>query len=346
MQGKNDFVARVNWIALLRASRVPFVTRGPNTARDTISVKCPFCGENDPSEHLGISLKGKGWGCLRNAAHRGKSPARLVQALLRCSPEEARRLVGGESAAAASGDELNASFAALSASLGRSKRAPRPLALPPEFKPLLNGSVMANPFLAYLKDRGYRDAQIRFLAQEYDLHYTTRGPFAYRLILPIRDRYGELLSWTARTIRPDAQPRYKTLTVNEDRPDMPVARLASNHTILGLPLLWKAENTKALVLVEGPFDALKVTAFGASLGVYATALFGLNVYPQQVAEIQALSARFEQVYLMLDDDAFFQRVRLLRSLAPIRAKVLRVPAGRDDPGALTPREVTEICLSI
>lgn len=338
---------RFDWPRFLRQHRIEYVTNGPNVSRGNIAIKCPFCGENDPSQHLGIRLTGAGWGCLRNAAHRGKSNARLVRQLLHCSAEEASRLVGGSEALAPTLDDFEDSAAALRKldDIAWEQQPQRKLQLLPEFKPLLNGSPFAKPFLAYLKERGYRDAQIQWLAKNYGLQYAVKGLYAYRIIIPIYDRYGDLLSWTARTIRPDEQPRYRTLRM-QGVDDAPVAKLAANNTILGLPLLWSAERAKALVLVEGPFDALKLTAFGYPFGVYATALFGLNVYPAQVAEIQELASRFDRVCLLIDEDAELQRLRLLGALSGVNCKVLKMPPGTDDPGALTGEQVTALALQI
>lgn len=340
-------MARFDWPRFLRQHRIEYVTSGPNTSRNSLSTRCPWCGENDPSQHLGISLKNLGWGCLRNAAHRGKSNARLVQQLLRCSPAEAKRLVGGSEALAPSLSDFEASALALRGLTENnvSTAVPGPLKLLPEFKPLLNGSPFSQPFLAYLKNRGYRDQQIGWLAKHYQLLYAIKGLYAQRIILPIYDRYGDLLSWTARTIKPDTQPRYRTLTVRGDD-GSPVAKLAANNTLLGLPLLYSAENPRVLVLVEGPFDALKLTAFGYPFGVYAAALFGLNVYQAQVAEIQELAQRFDKVCLLVDEDAEFQRLRLLSALAGVNCQALKMPKGSDDPGALTGEQATQFALEI
>jgi DNA primase len=220
-----------------------------------------------------------------------------------------------------------------------------PLAFPGEFKPLLNGSPFSGPFLDYLEERGYRKAQIKWLAENYKLQYATRGLYAGRIIIPIYDRYGELLSWTARAINSDIQPRYRTLRMYTES-GSPVAKVPANGTLLGLPVLWRAETPRALILVEGPFDALKVTAFGSALGVYATCVFGLNVYPSQLAEIQELSARFGRIYLLIDEDAAFQRLRLLEALRPARVQGLSMPVGSDDPGALSAGQITELALSV
>lgn len=338
---------KLDWQRFLRQRNVEFVTKGPNTARDHISIRCPWCGDADPSQHLGISLKGRGWGCFRNRAHRGKSAARLIQKLLGCSFEEAKRLSGVEASQTPTVDALAASYALLKGTRTLNSRSRR-LTLPPEFKPLLSGSRFAEPFRDYLTERGYRASQIRWLAENYDLRYCIKGAFAYRIIIPIRGRYGELLSWTARAIEPDAIPRYKTLRVTPDErdPTQPVAIIPSNETLLGLPVLWNASNPNTLVLVEGPFDALKLTAFGHSMGLYGASLFGLNVYPSQITEILALSERFQRVCLLLDEDAELHRLRLLSELSVVNPVVLKMPEGSDDPGAMSGSAVVNLAMRV
>lgn len=339
---------RFDWVAFLKKRSIPFVTKGPNTARSAVSIRCPWCGDADPSQHMGLSKVSGVWGCLRNSAHRGKDPARLVQKLLGCSPEEARRLVGGTATPAPAPDMLRDSVARLRR-LTHQENAPlTSLRLPKEFRPLPDGSRFEEPFLEYLEGRGFRRAQIAWLGASYGLQYAVRGRFAYRVIIPIMDRYGTLLSWTARTILPETQPRYKTLRVSpdEDAPTGPVALLSANHTVLGLPVLYEAQNPKVLVLVEGPLDALKLTAFGHTLGLYAAALFGLNVYPEQVGVLLSVAARFERVYLLVDKDAEFQRLRLLRALAGCRAQLLSMPFGCKDPGEFTAQQVVEFCFNL
>lgn len=341
---------RFDWKRFFSQNHIPYVEHGPNTGRGNANIKCPWCGANDPSEHMGVNLRWGYWGCLRNSAHRGKDPVRLVRALLRCSEEEARRVVGVKEAAAASVDELTGSLSKLRAVLGEivEETFNEKLTFPKEFKRLTLASPLAAPYVLYLKERGYRDAQIEWLSEHYELYYATKGLYRQRIVVPIKDRYGELLSWTARTIKPDVQPRYRTLRVfkNSEDGQGPFAKIASNHTVLGLPVLWAAHNPRVLVIVEGPFDALKVTAFGASLGVYATCLFGLNVYPAQIAELQELAGRFDRVYLLLDEDAVFQRLRIMEALRLVGVQALKMPPGTDDPGALSGGEVTRISLDL
>jgi len=333
-----------NWLSFLKQRNIPYVTSGPNfSKRNAANIKCPFCGDSDPSEHMGLGQNGGWWGCLRNSAHRGRDPTFLIQKLIHCSAVEAKAIVGGDAAPPTAGD-LAAVNAALKQTTGANPVVPN-LELPPDFKPLLNKSPFAEPFIDYLMERGYRSAQIEWLAKEYDLRYSVKGAWAYRLILPVVTRYGELLTWTARTILPDVVPRYKTLQMQPKKSGDPVAKLAANNTVLGLPVLWGAGNPKALVLVEGPFDALKLTAFGHSLGLYATCLFGLNIYPLQVAELQELSERYERRYLMIDEDAALQRLRLLQPLAALGFKALKL-TGAEDPGAMTAEQVVKLALDL
>jgi alpha-L-fucosidase len=100
------------------------------------------------------------------------------------------------------------------------------------------------------------------------------------------------------------------------------------------------------VVVEGPLDAFKISAFGHSLGVYGAAIFGLNVYPAQVADILELEQRFSSVYLLQDPDAELEWLRLSDALAPVRVTPLRLPPGKEDPGALSGEEVVSLALDI
>src|SRR6266436_4570111 len=83
----------MQWEKFLTDYNIEFVTHGPNTKRGEVSVKCPWCGDDDPSQHLGISLEREAWGCHRNAQHRGKAPAWLIKALIDCTSTQAQLLV-------------------------------------------------------------------------------------------------------------------------------------------------------------------------------------------------------------------------------------------------------------
>lgn len=331
------------WERFLRRHKVEYVTSGPNVAKGYVGVKCPFCGSADPSEHMSIDLRGRYWRCWRNSSHSGKSKAVLIRRLIRCTEEEAQRLAGEDVAPAPDNSELAGSLDKLrqSANLLAGSVEKAPLTFPREFHPLLNGRPMAGAFIAYLHDRGYRDGEVRWLAEMYGLHYATIGPFAWRLIIPIYDRGGKLLTWTGRAISANTQPRYKTLSVSNGP-----ALASTSNTLLGLPLLWGAQDSRVLVICEGPFDALRLATSGVALGVHATCLFGLRASSDQRAIFQGLEERFARFYLLLDASAESQRLRLARQLLPVKLRALRLPSGVDDPGDLSAVEATELCLDL
>ena len=341
---------RFDWIKFLERHKIPYVTDGPNFSRKMLcNVRCPFCGDADPSEHMGLSSKGW-WGCLRNAGHRGKSPHFLIQKLIGCSLEEARRIVGVAEEGAPTTDELAESFAALLRVTGekRASERPRELKLPSEFRRLDTQSPFAEPFWDYLYGRGFRSPQIQWLTENYNLQYALRGRYAYRIIVPVYDRYERLLTWTARSILDDAKLRYDTLRSSGDPDDGkgPIALAPDKEVVLGLPVLYSARNPKVLVLVEGPFDALKLTAYGRGFGVYGAALFGLNISDAQIAEVLELSGRFEKTVLLLDAGAELQRLRLSSVLSVVPHEIIEVPQGFSDPGELTPAAIAQLSLDL
>ena len=95
---------KIDWPTILRAHHIVHVDTGPSTSKDNIYVHCPFCGQADGGYHMGISTKGKGWGCWRNTAHRGKAPARLLAALLRIDIGMALRMLGQQGAGSLEAD--------------------------------------------------------------------------------------------------------------------------------------------------------------------------------------------------------------------------------------------------
>jgi len=315
-----------DWKRFLSRHSIDYVTQGPNVARGAINVKCPFCGPADPSEHLGISLSGKGWGCWRNATHRGKSRARLIQALLRCSHERAQELAGGTVVTPQDNSFADQLSSMLTGEQVAKVERPTKLELPTEFKPLTANAGLAKPFVEYLQNRGYAFEDVWWAASIYDLHYCTRGDFQYRIIIPLYNEDQRLVSWVGRTIVPDTNPRYKALHVDS-------AIAAPGDTLLGLHVLSRLKDTRALVVCEGAFDAIRVSLFGRALGIWGTCLFGLNVSDSQSFLLEELSDRFEHVYLLLDEDASLQSFRLSQRLGR-KCRPLRLPMGIGDPGEL------------
>ena len=270
-----------------------------------------------------ISLTGKGWNCWRNKEHKGKSRAKLIRAILGCSSERARELAGESArpivADTSLSDEVHA---AMTGTRVRRRMLGRPLDLPREFRPLLKQGLGQRHFLKYLHDRGYSDPEIEWLADKYKLMYATRGDYAYRIIIPVYDRYGDLRSWTSRTVSDRENLRYKSVSGK------------TRDWVLGLSLLWSVYNPKRLLICEGPFDAMRVSVLGYKRGVYGTCLFGLAMTNAQARLLRELAERFGSVSFLLDEDAALRTFGMLEQLGLSGCVRLQLPEEFKDPGEL------------
>lgn len=324
-----------DWKRFLTKHNIEFVTRGPNVARGRIAVKCPWCGKADPSQHLWISLKGANWGCWRNSSHSGHNKTRLIQAILRCSFAEAQALAGEETGSSPTDNQFKEQVSGL---LGfeKTKVTQEPLGFPSEFKSLVKYSNRFDrQFWIYLKQRGYIQEDAFWLAKKYKLHYAVRGHYAYRLIIPIFDHTGALMTWTGRHIDAAAEVRYKTLPQQ-------LARRVPGELLLGIEWLPQVKQGKLLVVCEGPFDAMRITALGHEQGIYGTCLFGLNISQSQVGYLQDLSSTFDSIGLLLDADAEMAVFRIKEKLSALKVHTLKLPAGVKDAGELTNSQASKV----
>lgn len=131
---------------------------------------------------------------------------------------------------------------------------------------------------------------------------------AGRVVIPIHNERGELLAYAGRSTS-DAEPKYK----------LP----AGFQKSLELYNLHRVGKSDYVVLVEGFFDAMKVTAAGFP----ATALLGCSLSARQE---ELLAKRFKRVALMLDgDDAGRRGIEecLTRLGSQVWTTVLTLPDG-------------------
>lgn len=342
----------MDWIKFLQANRIPYLTSGPRTTKGWVEIRCPFCGSADPSAHMGIKLKGRRWNCWRNPVHTGSDPAKLIQQLLGCSYSEARAFVSVEPTVGLQDHEITTQ---LWKHLGVEDERPRgALSLEDEgLKPLASAhGVLVEPVLNYLRGRGYVGSSLRWLIESYELHYALEGRYAHRVVFPIRDRYGKLLTWVGRSIRKRESLRYLAQPVSPREGFKQVALTPTKKTLLGLPLLWRVLDPRVLVICEGPFDAVRISSVGQSLGVYATCLFGLTLSVEQLTLLAALRQRFPVMVVLLDASTGFQPFRLANAGLDCVTRSLQDAVRRDDgsspgdPGEMEPIEVLSLCTSL
>lgn len=353
---------RFDWRKFCDKHHIPYVNSGPNVARNHLGIKCPWCAD-DPSEHLGLNLDvwNPVWGCLRNAAHRGRDPRRLVQRLLGCSYTQSLKLVQGEQAVVGDLDaelqriRLEYSPAASSPGAGvyvghpHTRQSPteainRPvLRVAAGIRPLLfNNGHYAPLFIEYLVGRGF-GLDVAEVVKTYDLHYSITGEFPWRLLFPIKDMEGNLRGWTGRDIRNNPTLRYKTTG------QLARELLFNEHQVW--QRLEAGESLRRLYIVEGPVDALKMDYYGRADGCAALGVMGTGVAAEQMARLPTFIKHrgvTETVFLFDNPAARMLAFPLSRSLAEITGKVvvaLNIPYEGKDPGKLTAGEVVAICRS-
>jgi len=303
----------IPWLDIFRLYHVDFAEGGRNVSKGHVAVHCPFCGTADESHHMSVSLRHGGWRCWRNAAHKGRDPARLLAALIRCSPAQAQQILGPDFVVLP--DDYLASI--------RGKLFPKVIEPPPvyemptEFRPLVR-EPRARRFIDYLRERGFVES-VDVLGL-YGLRYCTIGPWEDRIIFPVY-RKGKLAAWTGRSIRSDANLRYKT------------------EGPIGDHLLWQDQlqrQTKAntIVLCEGPFDALKVRYLGRGLGITATCWFTAMPNRTQADRLHELLGAFPRRFLILDRGAEAKAIKLAGELRELSVRRLVLPRAYKDPGEL------------
>lgn len=311
------------WKRFLESRGVPFREGG----RNEILVHCPFCGENDPSQHLSISLRGRGWRCLRVKPHSGRSYARLLCNLIACTEEFARDLLGEQTRTLPPADQFSSDWRRQLGVNSTAQGRPTQIALPQEIKPLTRSyGRYAEMFWAYLRGRGFDTTQAGWLAKQYRLQYAITGKWAYRLIVPIYNSAGALMTWTGRAVRPDTEVRYLTLP-SETSVEAPP------NLLLGLDFLWRVYKPRCLVVTEGPFDAMAVTALGNTNGIWGTCLFGIQVSDAQAGLLDDLGRKFDRVRLLVDPDARLKTLSF-RDRLPRNCQVRELLPTLKDPGEL------------
>ena len=279
----------MDWISLLEDNFIYYVTSGKNTGKNEISVKCTWCGENDPSQHLGINLASGAYGCWRDARHRGKAPTRLVGALLGVGSTQANLIIQAYQNSPI--DEFDETIPAqpraaqLHATRAFALRTlpahttPQIVKYPDDFEPL------RGIFCDYLLKRGI-DNQ---LADYYCLACCRVGRWKQRVIIPVFDKNFKLLGWQGRAIvEPKKAPRY--LTSHEQ----------VKRTVFNLQNVNKGG--EILYICEGPFDAMKLDYFGKPR-IRATCSFGVTVTMEQIQLLSELCSKFSKVILMFDNDS-------------------------------------------
>lgn len=331
-----------DWVKFLQQNDVPYVESGPNVNARQVGIKCPMCGQSDPSEHMALPRQGGWWSCRRTRSHGGSTPHQLIMLLLRCSYEAAKGFVGDQ----APSRDPDASFAEQMKKLvgGRvvtTDAEPESVVFPTDFRPLTNRGL-GKRFWDYMRGRHYTDAQLDELSRVYGLQYATKGRYGYRVIVPVYAKTG-LMSWTGRTIGDRDMVRYKSLSVM-DYPDQdPPPVLANIHD-----LLLNEDNLEkggeVLAVAEGPFDGMRLDYFGYP-HLRGTCFFGKSVSRRQVSKLINLGRHYHRKWVLLDEDAKIDALAVQSQLERGGFRIRYMQGGKD-PAALRQDEINELISSL
>ncbi len=281
----------MDWVSLFEDNFIPYVTSGKNTGKNEISVKCPWCGEDDPSQHLSVNLISGFWGCWRNREHRGRAPTRLVGALLGVAPTQANLIIQGytrvnldefdniQTSPIQTGPPQPLATQSFATRSPPNRTVPHIVTWPDDFEPL------RSYFWDYLFKRGIDNS----IADYYCLACCRVGRWKQRIIIPIFDKNFKLLGWQGRAIvNPKKAPRY--LTSHEQ----------VKRTVFNLQNISKGGDV--LYIYEGPFDCMRIDYYGKPR-IRATCSFGVTVTMEQIQILSELCSKFSRVIVNFDNDS-------------------------------------------
>lgn len=310
----------LNFQKLLEKNRVEYVTVGPNVARGNINISCPFCGDSDPSKHLGIRVSDGVWGCWRDPAHRGRKPHRLLQRLFGWSVSRIEAEIGVDRT-------QDISFAETKKHSSR-----KSLVLPSNFRPITKsiGTLTQWNYLRY--SRNYSDAEVSAIVSEYNLCATISGEWKGRVIFPVYSDDGTLVTWVGRTIG-RVGVRYKAVDSSVGVP---------TTDVLWYGRSW--EYSKILCITEGPFDAISLDWRGREFGLGATCVFGSSLSEKQERQLRRLCNGVEVIVVALDRENLAGTLTVSKQLHGLR--VLPMSISAKDPGEMSLEDIRSWALEI
>ena len=314
-----------DWKKFCQDHSIEFVTEGENVARGNVNISCPYCGD-DPSHHMGLSLPPKKpqWGCWRNSRHRGSDPRVLVMRLIGCSIQAATLIT----ADSGSVDDFRKITYTAIPEIRKGKL--KPIVLPPSFRRIADSDEWSRVYIEYLRSRGF-DNPIK-LARDYNLRFTISGPQHHRIIVPVMLE-GQTMAYTGRALSANMSPRYLASSTD----------ISTNIKDLLFNYDAASPGGDRLVIVEGPFDALKVD-FYLKPRVRAVALASNAVTEAQIYYLYKLIPRFKKTILLLDEDAMIQAGTVFGELSIAGRKLIlgALPNGIKDPGEMSPSELQSL----
>ena len=237
-------------ISLLSERGVKLIRHGEHhhTRQGWVQCDCPFCGQGSNRYHMGLPERGFAFSCWKCGKH---SVVETVALLIGETEGKVRSLLKGI--------DQGPSRPAKAVETACRKQ----LILPKGLGPLLP------PHTRYLRERGFDPESLQELWKIQGIGIAAR--LAWRIFIPIHSK-DEVVSWTTRSISPEASLRYISASETEEK-------------IPHKSLLYGADKAgSAICIVEGPIDAW-------AIGPGAVATCGIGYSPKQLAQMTKYSVR-------------------------------------------------------
>ena len=319
----------------LISNNIEYVETGSNVAKGNINIKCPFCGNADPSQHMGINLKRGVWGCWRDGRHRGGNFVYLAHILTGLKYSEVSRMFEinyyQEDLSWQWNEAIQFLYGSADMTIKKVQHI-RSLLFPKEFRKINNIGITSR-FYNYIYGRGFKKHHTARVINDYDLKGCLIGDYKNRIIIPVYLE-SKLVSWTARHIG-DSVLRYKS--ISNERAAYPIKSSLYNYdkAISGGDILF---------IVEGPFDVLKIDYFGIPYLCRAVGLFNMNIDGDQLYWLSNLASLFKYCVVLLDRGELGNSLGLYNELKPIfNGNIQTVELSfLEDPGSLTERQFPKL----
>jgi hypothetical protein len=268
--------------------------QSPHVSPGWLGLICPWCGRNTGNYGLGVNLSSYACNCWKCGSH---SLAEALHEITGLGYAELRSRLG---------EAPETAFA--------TRTRPRGILVEPE------GICDLMPcHLDYLRERGFDDGKITNLVNIWKIRgigLSTRVTGA--VYLPV-EFGGQVVTWTARKIRPSGHhDRYHN--ARDEESIVPI-----KDTLYGIDFV-----RHAAIIVEGPFDAVRV-------GPGAVCVFGLSYTERQLAKISCIPVR----YICFDNspEAQSRAKKMANDLMAFDGMTYVLQIDAKDPGDATDEEI-------
>lgn len=307
----------MKWNLILDKLGVPYVTNGKNSVTGACTIRCPICGDkpNNPnSKHGNLCADGsyKCWRC------KGAAPAVVLSRITGIPTGTIDNMIK-----MAGGGKVETPV--------ETKRATE-ISIPGT-----NNNILAEKGRKYLTNRGINPETVEFY---YGVKYTdictqNGQDWSHRIIIPVKDIYGNVVSYQGRDYTGKSDRRYLF-------PSKSNTIMDSKEVVYGADI---CTDCNRIVVLEGVFDVWK-------FGKGAVSTFGTSYTTKQATEL----SRWPEIVVCFDNEPEAQKHAndLAKELTSMGCKVViacinlgfKENGDARDIGDATPEEVAEIRKSL